>query len=122
MKIESLSALVFRSDDPERLARFYREHLGIPFALQGHGTMPGHQEAWFEGIHFAVLKRTQLEAQLAPTFRVSNLDACIEQLARKGVQPLRAPLQLDENMRVSSFRDSDGNTFNLIELGIVKSA
>jgi predicted enzyme related to lactoylglutathione lyase len=120
MKIESLSALVFRSDDPERLAGFYREHLGIPFASHGHGKMPEHQEGWFKGIHFAVLKRTQEEPQLAPTFRVRRLESYIERLASMGVPLLRPPLPLDENMRVASFRDIDGNLFNLIELGEMK--
>jgi glyoxylase I family protein len=116
MKIESLSALVFRSDDPERLAGFYREHLGIPFAPHSHGNTPAHQEAWLEGIHCAVLKRTKEEHQLAPTFRVGALDAYIKRLASTDVPLLRPVIQLDENMRVASFRDIDGNTFNLIQL------
>jgi glyoxylase I family protein len=117
MKIESLSALVFRSDDPERLAAFYREHLGIPFAPHAHGKTLAHQEAWFEGLHFAVLKRTREEPHLAPSFRVRALDGCVEQLVGKGVSLLRPSMQLDEGMRVASFRDIDGNTFNLIDLG-----
>jgi glyoxylase I family protein len=120
MKVESLSALVFRSEDPERLAEFYREHLGIPFAPHSHGQMPAHQEASFDGIHFAVLKRTKEEHELAPTFRVRGLDACIERLASTGVPLLRPPIQLDHGLRVASFRDIDGNTFNLIEPGASK--
>jgi predicted enzyme related to lactoylglutathione lyase len=116
MQIEQLSALIFRSEDPGRLARFYREHLGIPFAPHGHGKMPAHQEAWFEGIHFAVLKPTKDEHVLAPTFRVRGLQSYIERLGSRGVSLLRPTLQLDENMHVASFRDIDGNTFNLIEL------
>lgn len=115
MKIESLSALVFRSDDPERLARFYREHLGIPFAPHSHGSTAEHREAWLDGIHCAILRRTSEEHQLAPTFRVPALDECIKELASVGVPPLRSPIQLDEQMRVASFCDVDGNTFNLIE-------
>ena len=114
--VDCVSALVFRSHDPERLAAFYRDHLGIPFELQHHGTWPAHPEAWVHGIHFAVLRPTRAERMLAPTFRVRALDDHIERLASQGVSALRRPLQLADNMRVASFRDNDDNTFNLIEV------
>ena len=117
MKAESLSALVFRSPDPARLAAFYREHLGIPFEEHAHGPIRGHQEAWFEGVHLAVLPSATAEHALAPTFRVRDLDAWIAHLATSDLVPTHAPIVLDDDMRVVSFRDVDGNVFRLIDVG-----
>lgn len=56
MKIESVSALLFYSAEPARLAEFYRMYLGIPFELDRHGAMREHLEADLGDVHLAVLK------------------------------------------------------------------
>jgi hypothetical protein len=121
MPIESLSALVYSSKEPTRLAQFYRQHLGIPFAPQGHGPMREHLEAMVAGTHFAVLPHDgpgkERGTGLAPTFRVKGLEAFAEELRKQGVPPLHPLLDLGEGMRVLSFRDPDENVFRLIEFG-----
>jgi len=120
MKVESLSAVVFFSRDPERLAEFYRSRIGIPFEHRSHGPMRDHIEGWLEGIHFAVLKGAPAEGEgrgVAPTFRVRGLDAWVGDLGQSGVTPVREIIDLGEGKRLASFRDPDGNLFSLIDLG-----
>jgi predicted enzyme related to lactoylglutathione lyase len=120
MNVESLSAVVFFSSDPGRLAGFYKTHLGIPFQPESHGPMRDHLEAWVGGVHFAVLKGRGPAPEaggVAPTFRVKGLDAFVAALEGAGVALMRKVLDLGEGKRVASFRDPDGNTFSLIELG-----
>jgi len=119
MKAESLSAVVYHSPQPERLAAFYKEHLGIPFEPGQHGPMRTHLETWFEGTHFAILKGAARsgEGGVSPTFRVKGLERFVAALAEAGV-PLKHPIaDLGEGKRLASFRDVDGNVFSLIDLG-----
>src|SRR5262245_32803221 len=77
MNVVSVSAVTITSNDPERLAGFYRRCLGVPLALESHGPMKHHFEGWLGdpdrgGIHFAVLKGRSGNADVggpAPTFR-----------------------------------------------------
>jgi len=120
MQIEALSAVVFTSPDPDRLADFYRAHLGIPFQHESHGPMKDHLEAELGGLHFAVLKGKgpgDAGGAVAPTFLVKQLDDHVAALARAGVPRMHKIVDLAEDKRLASFRDPDGNVFHLIDLG-----
>jgi predicted enzyme related to lactoylglutathione lyase len=125
MKVLSISAVTITSNDPKRLADFYRSHLGIPLESQSHGPMKEHFEGWLGdpergGVHFAVLKGRAAVADAggaAPTFRVQGIDAFVADLKAVGTAPLHAIANLGEGKRLASFRDPDGNVFRLIDLG-----
>ena len=120
MNVESLSAVVFFSPNPVRLADFYRTHLGIPLEHESHGPMKDHIEGWLGGVHVAVLKGRGPGEQgggVAPTFRVRGLDGFVAALEGAGVAPMRKVADLGEGKRLASFRDPDGNAFSLIDLG-----
>ncbi len=124
MHVDSLSALVYSSPDPERLATFYREHLGIPFEHQAHGPIRDHLEAWLggeagRGIHFAIMKGKGPSAErgaLAPTFRVGDLDRAMKAFEQGQVRQVRGAFDLGEGKRLASYADVDGNVFSLIEV------
>lgn len=118
MKIEGLTALVYASPRPDVLADFYRTHLGIPFEHERHGPIQDHLEAWFAGVHFAIRKGASEGAgPLAPTFRVTDLDACLANFRAHGLPPLHDVAELGEGKRLVSYRDPDGNVFRLMEFG-----
>jgi|HubBroStandDraft_5_1064220.scaffolds.fasta_scaffold201172_2 predicted enzyme related to lactoylglutathione lyase len=120
MNVESVSAILFYSSQPSRLAAFYRTNLGIPFELDRHGAIREHLEADLGDVHLAVLKGRGPGAEgggISTTFRVRELDGFVSALGAAGVLPLGGVLDLGEGKRVASFHDPDGNTFNLIELG-----
>jgi predicted enzyme related to lactoylglutathione lyase len=119
MPVESVSAILFYSSEPARLARFYSTHLGIPFELDRHGAIREHMEADIGDVHLAVLKGRGPDSHgggVSPTFRVEGLDAFVKALRDAGTEPLRPVLELDQGKRVASFLDPDGNMFNLIEI------
>jgi catechol 2,3-dioxygenase-like lactoylglutathione lyase family enzyme len=125
MNALSVSAVVFTSPDPCRLADFYRTHLGIPIESSSHGPLKDHQEGWLGdpargGVHIAVLKGPGPGPKgggPAPTFRVRGLDACVAELEAAGTRPAHKIAELGEGKRMVSFRDPDGNIFRLIDLG-----
>jgi predicted enzyme related to lactoylglutathione lyase len=118
MKTEALSALIIYSPEPARLAAFYREHLGIPFAESDHeGQWGKHQEALFGGVHFAIWgAKEKRGSAIVATYRVANLDAAIAELASQGVASKHPPIDIGEGKRVVSFEDPDGNLFRFIQL------
>jgi catechol 2,3-dioxygenase-like lactoylglutathione lyase family enzyme len=125
MNVMSVSAVTITSNDPERLAGFYRRCLGVPLQLSSHGPMKHHFEGWLGepergGVHVAVLKGRAGNADAggpAPTFRVRDIDACVRDLAAEGLAPVHRIADLGEGKRLVAFRDPDGNVFNLIDLG-----
>jgi catechol 2,3-dioxygenase-like lactoylglutathione lyase family enzyme len=117
VKAENLSAVVYASANPERLAAFYREHLGLDFVHQAHGPIRDHLETWFGQMHFAILKGSGRGSPVSPTFRVKGLETFITQLEAAGAKALSQIADLGEGKRLVSFRDPDGNMFNLLDLG-----
>lgn len=119
MQVDAVSAVVFFSPGPERLAAFYRDHLGIALTPESHGPMRDHIEGWLGDVHVAVLKGKGPGADAggcAPTFRVRGLDAFVDALGRAGCAPTRKTIDLGEGKRLATFRDPDGNSFSLIEV------
>ncbi len=121
---QSLSALVYYSPDPDRLANFYRDHVGIPFTHEGHGPIRDHLEAWLggqpgQGVHLAILKGKAHEGDrgaLAPTFKVADLDQSVASMKAGGVKQVRPIFDIGEGKRLASFADVDGNVFSFIEV------
>jgi predicted enzyme related to lactoylglutathione lyase len=121
MNVMSIAAVTITSNDPERLATFYRARLGIPLESASHGPMQRHFEGWLGepargGVHFAVLKGAA-RSGAAPTFRVYGIDGCLAELQAGGLEAKHRIAELGEGKRLVSFRDCDGNMFRLIDLG-----
>jgi hypothetical protein len=115
MKPQSLAGIVRYSQDPDRLAKFYREALDIPVAPTRHGPVKTHHEALFGGVHFAIWGASEGRG-IVPTFRVKELAAASAEMARLGVPAKFGPIDLGEGKLLSSFLDPDGQEFRLIQL------
>jgi len=118
MRIQSVSAVLFYSSEPARLATFYATHLGIPFEVDRHGTIAEHLEADLGNVHLAVLQGRGPDARgggVSPTFRVHGLDAFVKALRDGGTEPLRPTWELGDGKRVASFHDPDGNVFGMMQ-------
>ena len=53
-EVEFLSAVIVVSNDAEKLARFYREVLGLPLEPAQHGESHRHYECLLGDVHFAI--------------------------------------------------------------------
>ncbi len=113
----NLSALTFQSDEPARLAEFYRREIGLPLELNRHGTVQEHYEGLFNGVHIAILRAgARLGGPIVPVFRVRSLEASASALRSRGADVVLKPLTLGEGKCVAAFADPDGNVFRLIEI------
>ena len=113
LKVKSMTGLIMSSPDPHKLAIFYRDVMGIPFALNAHGDLPKHWECDFEGIHYAVLKGKKSEGGnnvYVPSFVVDDIEQFVLENDLVMLHPLMA---LGGGNFVGSIRDVDGNTVRL---------
>ncbi len=130
-------AFVF-SEDPKRLADWYTEHLGIEFeggeelgAFYVRYVAADPSDAdWIMDTTFAIMKAKQPVPRMTPNegrdpgdmygdqpfmvnLRVRDLDAVLEHLAGRGVQPLRRD---DEGYALFAWlRDLEGNRVELYQ-------
>ena len=116
MKSLHLAGLIINSTQPEILARFYRDALGIPFALESHGPFKEHFECDFAGVHFALLKRQHSAGgNIIPSLACANLEAALADLAQREIKPLHPIIELGAGKRVTSISDPEGNVLRLFQ-------
>jgi len=85
-KVTGIGGFFFRANDPEALSLWYRDNLGIDLAPQKTGGAP-----WAQETGFTVFDPFAMESDMIPegkawmmNFRVSNLQAMIDQLRANG--------------------------------------
>ncbi|GAB3711109.1 hypothetical protein GCM10027592_48360 [Spirosoma flavus] len=109
LRVKGLTGVIMSSPEPERLATFYREVLGIPLALNRHGNTPEHWECDYKGIHYAVLKQrgnTQANVNTVLSFEVDDIDRFVSTHSITLIHPI---VDLGEGAFIASFKDPDGN-------------
>ncbi len=115
-KTSGLGGVLFSSKDPDRLAKFYKEVIGLPLELNSHGGFQSHWECDMGGIHFAVLPPWGEEGQLRPStaiipsFVVADIQAFIDHHKLQALHPI---IKLDEGRFVVTISDVDGNAVRL---------
>lgn len=114
MPSPTLTGLILTSPDPDRAAAFYRDVLGLPYALNRHGDLPAHYECDVDGVHYAILRGPASPAgSLVASFAVDDLDAFLDALAARGVPRKHPVLALGGGPRICTVADPDGNDVRL---------
>ena len=112
-QVKGLTGVIMSSPQPERLASFYRDVLGIPLALNRHGNTPEHWECDYQGIHYAVLKqkvKAQANINTVLSFAVDDIERFV---TTHGIQLLHPIMDLGEGAYIASFNDPDGNILRI---------
>lgn len=113
LTVKGLTGIIMSSPDPERLAEFYKDVLGIPLELNRHGTTPEHWECDYNGIHYALLKRKvsrQPNENIVLSFAVDDIEHFITTHDIKMIHPI---MDLGKGAFIASFKDPDGNILRL---------
>ncbi|HET6401406.1 MAG TPA: VOC family protein [Candidatus Kapabacteria bacterium] len=115
-----LSAVLLVSKDAERLARFYRDVLGIPLEEEQHDDTAKHYGCEMGDVHFAIhpIEDFQTEPGVGAVklaFEIFDMDGFIEHLQKHGVDPLYPPKPLGKS-RITALRDPDGNEIEFTQL------
>ena len=119
---EFFCAVLLVSQDPQRLAAFYRDVLGIPLEEERHdGTHP-HYGCEVGDLHFAVHPVENFDGRspgvgsVKLAFEVFDLDAFLGRLTAHGVNPLYPPRALGKTSRITAVLDPDGNEVEFTQL------
>ena len=116
-KVLGLGGVFWRSDDPARLAEWYRTRLGVAPAPTDMGTEPWRQEAGFT-VFAPFQKDTTYFAserqQVMFNFRVRDLDAMAAQLRGMGEEVTIDP-EVGPIGRFARVHDPEGNAVELWE-------
>jgi predicted enzyme related to lactoylglutathione lyase len=119
--IEFLSAVLIVSKDPERLARFYRDVLGVPLEAEDHeGALP-HWGCTLGDVHFAIHPiedfpdhRSGVGA-VRLAFTVFDIHGAARRLQERGAALLHPPRDTGY-FWTTAVEDPDGNLVELTEL------
>jgi predicted enzyme related to lactoylglutathione lyase len=116
-RVTGIGGFFFRARDPEALAAWYEERLGIKPVPTSYGEEPWRQQEGFTAFApfpFDSAMIGSAEHTWMINFRVGDLDAIVEQLRAAGesvdVDPERYP-----NGRFAELRDPEGNGIQLWE-------
>ncbi|MGH7642608.1 MAG: VOC family protein [Candidatus Dormibacteria bacterium] len=118
-RIGFLSAVLLTSRDPERLAAFYRDVLGIPLLAERHGASPLHWGCELGDVHFAIHPGDDA-SQLGPirlAFWVFDLVSFVSRLEQVGTTCLYPIEKLGAGSFVTAVVDPDGNEVELSQMG-----
>jgi predicted enzyme related to lactoylglutathione lyase len=116
-RVLGVGGVFFRAQDPERLARWYEEYLGIErdpqFTGKAFVAEKGDETVWAlfpaETEYFG-----SRDNQAMVNYRVRDLDAMLAQLRDAGV-PVDEHIEEIENGRFGWGTDPEGNRFELWE-------
>lgn len=121
--VRFLSGLILVSEQPERLANFYRDVLGLPLAEERHDETALHWACEVGDIHFAIHPVADYPGE--PTtpgpvklaFMTFDLAGLVGWLEARGVPLCYPPAELGTQSRITAIRDPDGNMIELTQLG-----
>ena len=116
-RVTGIGGLFFRANDPEALAAWYEQMLGVAPVPGDYNTLPWTQEAGPTAFApFSIDTDYFGDPQQAwmINFRVVNLDRMIAQLRAKGVEVVVDP-ESYPNGRFARLRDPEGNPIELWE-------
>ena len=123
MPVLGIGGLFFRAHDPEALAAWYGEQLGVGGGYGPDGTKTANEWHWQTAagpVVFAPFKATTdyfaADKQWMLNLRVSELDALVAKLTAAGIAvERRAEWDTPETGRFARLHDPEGNAIELWE-------
>lgn len=116
-KVSGIGGFFFRAKDPDAIAAWYRDNLGIDPVPMTEGAEAWHQEAGetaFTAMEGSVDQFGLPDRQWAINFRVPDLHAMVEQLRANGTEVTVDPTAYSMG-RFASLTDPEGNPIQLWE-------
>ena len=120
-EIEFLSAVLIVSRQPERLASFYRDVIGVPLREESHGEDLPHWGCDLGDIHFAIHSVTDFPdsrcgvGAVKIAFTVFDIHAVVDEMEKKGV-PLLYPPKDTGFFWSTAIEDPDGNFIEFTQM------
>ena len=123
MPVQAIGGLFFRAADPDGLAAWYKQHLGVGGGCAAEGAGEADQWSWQTlggPLVFQPFKADTdyfaAEKQFMLNFRVTRIDAMIEALRAAGIEVVtKAEWDSPETGRFARLHDPEGTPIELWE-------
>lgn len=113
--VTGIGGFFFRAEQPDQLARWYEQHLGVSLVPKSYTQQPWIQDAG-PTVFAPFIKDSDYFGDQSKSwminFRVSDLDAMVSQLQASGIQVEVDP-QTYPNGRFARLTDPEGNPIQL---------
>lgn len=116
-RVTGIGGVFFRARDPERLRRWYEEHLGVSPTPTSYEQQPWRQEAGptaFEPFATEADYFGRRDQAWMINFRVRDLESMVAQLRAHGIDVTVDP-EVYPNGRFARLHDPEGNPVELWE-------
>jgi predicted enzyme related to lactoylglutathione lyase len=120
-KIEFLSAILLVSKDPEALAQFYKEIVGLPLEDEQHGKTEKHYGCELGDLHFAIHPLSNFidsgygTGSVKLAFTVFDMNAFVKKIESKGLKLAYPPKDTGFSI-MTAMNDPDGNHIEFTQL------
>lgn len=122
--VRFISGVILVSRQPCRLAKFYRDVLGLPLADEQHAETEQHWGCELGDVHFAIhpVQDYPDDPATGPgpvklAFMIFDLPRMVSWLETCGVPLCYPPMDLGTQSQITAVRDPDGNLVELTHLG-----
>jgi catechol 2,3-dioxygenase-like lactoylglutathione lyase family enzyme len=119
-----ISGVILVSHQPEPMAGFYRDVLGLPLHEERHGDTQPHWGCELGDVHFAIHPAEDYPDDPAAgpgpvklAFLVFDLPRMAAWLDQCGIPLCYPPTDLGTQSQITAVRDPDGNLVELTQLG-----
>lgn len=119
--IEFMSAVLIASENPERLAKFYKEVIGLPLEEEQHGQTDKHYGCGLGDLHFAIHPVSNFKGINARTgcvklaFNVFHMEKFVSRVESHGAKLEYPPADRGFAL-MTSIADPDGNLIEITQL------
>ena len=116
-KVTGIGGIFFRAKDPEMLADWYEQNLGVGKTPDEYGVVgwrPNGGTTVFQPFDDDTDYFKNPEKQFMLNFRVANMDKMVEQLRKAGIDVTVQP-EPEPNGRFAQLFDPEGNCIELWE-------
>jgi glyoxylase I family protein len=116
----AIAAVLLFSDEPEELAGFYREALGVPLRRIRVPDADTHWACDLRGVYFSIWPASEVVTRIGEShrggvaFHVNNVEREFERLKALGVR-VEFPPRRTALGKIARLRDPDGNPFELFQ-------
>lgn len=120
-KIEFLSAVLLVSKNPEKLATFYKDIIGLPLEDEQHGETEKHYGCELGDLHFAIHPASNIAGtgygtgSVKLAFTVFDMKAFVNKVESKGIK-LAYPPKDTGFATMTALTDPDGNYVEFTQL------
>jgi len=122
MPVEFLSAVIVVSEQPEQLASFYIDAIGLPLRAEQHNNDVPHWGATLGQLHFAIHDVRDFPEHhragagaVVVALATEDLDALLVRLRTHNIEPLYPPKNLGWTT-MTAVHDPDGNLVELTQM------